>query len=390
MSRFLAPWRAFFASATDAPLAYGEAAGLMCLATLSLGRRVLDVGEGLRGNLFMLITGDSSVARKSTSVRYAAKMIDEVDPHRLGPSDYTMEGLFKWMTHEKDPETGKGRDKLTICSEEFGADLARRASYSATMAEDLCRLYDGGKFEKVRAKAESITIDKPRVNLLGAVAYPLLEQYLTIDDWFTGFLMRFVFVMPTQMRHQSLIQPRFPRALWDQAVIGLITIKDQLRNNLDPNGENKLALDPNAHVVYQNYIQRLQSEVDNRHIVATYLARFQVNVLKIALLYQLDIDPDQPVGHVAMNFAVHTAHSMCWPAFLHAYEIITAKSFEALLGTIIKRVRDSGAVPHRQLHEEFMKHHFFQRALQALIQGHVLESKIGLTNSSEPAYQLRP
>lgn len=387
MSRFLGSWRVFFEQATDAPLEYGEAAGLMCLATLAIGRRQLGVGKGIRPNLFMLITGDSSIARKSTAVRFAWDMIKEVAPDRVGPTDYTMEGLFKWMKENKGQD-GKGKSKLTLFAAEFGADLARRNAYGSTMAEDLCHLYDGEEINKVRSKSESITIDKPRVNLLGAIAYPLMEQYLTVDDWFTGFLMRFVYVRPIQMRPTALLQPDFPRTLWDNATAALLNLRDQLNADIDSTRENRVSIEPRARMKYEAFIRGLEARNDQRHIVATYLARFGTNVLKLALLYQIDLDPDQPVSEMAMDYAIWVSTAIYWPAFLRAYEL-TNKTFDAFLKLLLLRIKENGgSMPKLEVYREFGGKRDLNSALATLVTGGFIKLSVTVSPTGEPHFVL--
>jgi hypothetical protein len=221
MSRFLKPWRDFFLAATDAPHEFCEAAGLMCLANVSIGRRELDVGRGTRPNLFMMLVGDSSVARKSTSVSFAKLMTEAVECDRVGPRDYTVEALLKWMS-VKDPATNKGRNKVALFAEEFGSDLARMEAYASTMPTDFCALYDGDSFEKIRVgSAQPLVIDRPRVNLFAAAAYQMLSTYLKPKDWLNGYLMRFVYVAPGSARPKNYVTPPWPKAEFENERIAL-------------------------------------------------------------------------------------------------------------------------------------------------------------------------
>jgi hypothetical protein len=322
MSRFMGWWRAFFLAATDAPAVYGEGAGLMALSTLALGHRWVNVGQGVRPNIYMLLTGDSSVARKSTSVRFARQAIEEIAPQLVGPRDYTMEGLYKWM-REKNEATGKGRNKFCLFSEEFGSDLARSESYGGTMREDFCSLYDGDDFTKVRAKSDNFTILKPRVNLLGGVAYPLLSRYCSKDDWFIGFFMRFLFVSPIHMREQNDLQPKFPRAAWDTAVAGLASLYDQWHEK--PKG---LGLTPHAQHLYSSFLKTLSSNNEDA-VIPVYLARLGPNLLKLALLYQLDEDPDAEIGYAAMKNACDFTTYCLWPSFQKVYSVTVENEFDA-------------------------------------------------------------
>lgn len=337
MSRFMGWWRSFFLTATDAPAVYGEGAGLAALGTLALGYRWLSTGNGIRPNVYMLLTGDSSVARKSTAVRFARKAVEELNPGLVGPRDYTMEGLYGWM-QTKDETTGKGRNKFCLFSEEFGSDLARVEAYGGTYKADLCALYDGDDFVKVRAKADPITISKPRVSMLGGVAYPLLTQYCSKDDWFIGFLMRFLFVSPIEMRPTWDLQPQFPKGAWDTAISGLASIYDEMTSMAKP-----LALTRPAEQLYRAFLKRLPVSDAQDAVTPVYTQRLGPNVLKLALLYQLDEDPQCDVTDVAMQSAISFAEYCLWPSFKHAYRVSTLNEFDSALSTVAELAqRDEG------------------------------------------------
>jgi hypothetical protein len=323
-------WRAFFLAATDSPAVYGEGAGLVALSTLTLGNRWLNIGSGIRPNLYMLLTGDSSVARKSTAVRYARKAIEEINPGLVGPRDYTMEGLYKWMS-QKDEGTGKSRNKFCLFSEEFGSDLARTEAYGGTFKEDMCALYDGDDFTKVRAKSDSLTISKPRVNLLGGVAYPLLTRYCSKDDWFTGFLMRFLFVSPVEMRARWELQPPFPRSEWDTAVQALAALYEEMR---DP--PKAIGLSKPAEALYLSFLKSIPVMDSKDDVAPVYTQRLGPNVLKLALLYQLDDDPHSDVSDAAMQNAISFCHYCLWPSFRKAYKMSTLNDFDSALSHVME------------------------------------------------------
>lgn len=337
-------WRSFFLAATDSPAVYGEGAGLVALSTLTLGNRWLSVGSGIRPNLYMLLTGDSSVARKSTAVRFARKAIEEINPGLVGPRDYTMEGLYKWMA-QKDEQTGKSRNKFCLFSEEFGSDLARTEAYGGTFKEDMCALYDGDDFTKVRAKSDSITIAKPRVNLLGGVAYPLLTRYCSKDDWFTGFLMRFLFISPVEMRPTWVLQPQFPRAQWDSAVQALAALYEEMRDH-----PHALALSPGAQQLYMSFLKTVPVADAQDAVTPVYTQRLGPNVLKLALLYQIDDDPQADVSDAAMQNAIDFTNYCLWPSFRVAYRASTLNEFDSALHFVMEKAARPDGVPKAEIY----------------------------------------
>lgn len=359
MSHFMGWWRAFFLQATDAPAVYGEGAGLMVLSTLALGHRWVDTAQGIPPNLYLLLTGDSSVARKSTSVRFARQAVEELDPGLVGPKDYTMEGLYKWM-QVKDASTGKGRTKFGLFAEEYGTDLARAEAYGGTMREDLCGLYDGDDFSKVRAKSDSITILRPRVNLFGGVAYRLLAQYCSRRDWDTGFFMRFLFIAPTkdQMREKTVLPPKHPRAHWQHAIQQLGMLYDSWKTA--PMG---LALSQGAVQHYAHFMQTLPVRPGDEGIAPIYVERLRSNILKLALLYQLDRDPHADISVDAMNDACSFVTYCLWPSSQHVYKVTTAREFETALNTVVDLARRSIGVGRQEIYRTFSSERGLPQAL---------------------------
>lgn len=337
MSRFLANWRTFFLKATDASYEYCEAAGLMALSTMALGRRTLDVGRGLQPNLFLMLAGDSSIARKSTSVGLCKALIDRVDTDRIGPRDYTVEGLLKWMNAEKDPLTKKGRNKVVLFAEEFGSDLARIEAYGGTTTSDFCALYDGGSFEKVRAKAAPIIIEKPRINLFAAAAYQMLQTYLRTRDWLSGYMMRFVYVAPVSIRPRFTLPPTWPTNEFEAAVVSAKVLRDDLMRK-----HTKMGLDPVARRMFEQWsmsVETYTQSLPDNIILHTYTGRFLVNAQKLALLYQLDLDPMAPVSAQAAQQAIDFVTHVCWPSFVHVQQVTTLDDFVTSVRTVVDFVR---------------------------------------------------
>lgn len=356
-------WRTFFLQAVDAPAVYGEAAGLMALSTLALGHRWVETGQGIAPNLYMLLTGDSSVARKSTSVRFARQAVEEIEAGLVGPKDYTMEGLYKWM-QVKDEKTGKGRTKFGLFAEEYGSDLARAEAYGGTMREDFCGLYDGDDFSKVRAKSDSITILRPRINLFGGVAYRLLSQYCSRRDWDTGFFMRFLFIAPTpeQMREKTVLPPKFPRQHWQYAMQQLGALYDSWKGN--PYG---LAITPPAEAHYGQFISSLPMPVGDDGIAQIYIERLRSNILKLALLYQLDRDPHSDISLDAMIDACNFVAYSLWPSSQHVYKVTTAREFSTALNTVVELARRPNGITREEMYRTFSAERGLPQALMNFV-----------------------
>lgn len=370
MSRFITPFLDFFQKATDAPMAYGEAAALMAVSTIALGRRWVNIGEGIQANLFMMIVGDSSVSRKSTSVNYAKKMVNFVEPRRVAPNDYTMEALMKWMGDplEGEPKGSKlKQNNVSIFSDEFGTDLSRMTAYGPTMQADFCRLYDGEDITKIRITSSPLVVIRPRVSMLAGAAYQMLQQHLTAKDWTNGFLMRFLYVGPQYIRQKFSRQPSRPQLEWDIAQNGLNDILTELNQPVQfgqpalpglPHTTRTwfgLDLSPQAQWMFDNlnnYFDSIRTTLS--FIAQTYIERFKVSLQKVALLYQIDEDSTRAISAQSMQKAIDFCGNICWPSFQVAHEKTTSGEFAALAEIIMNVITAAGgSVQIRDLARQF-------------------------------------
>lgn len=348
VSRFITPFMTFFLNSTDAPEAFGITGALMALSTVLLGRKTLNVGAGIKPNLYAMLTGPSTAPRKSTSVVFAQRMVQLVEQDYVGPRDYTAEGLLKWMSGTN--ASKQKRTAFTLFSEEYGADLARREAYGATLDGDLCALYDGNSFTKVRAKASDLTIENPRVSLFAACAYNFIERYLTARDWSSGLLMRFLFISPGQMRPEMLVQPKEQPHLFDAAVNGLAAVRDQARAF-----PQALELTPAAEQLYSlaaaSY--RAQSMAFDDPVMSIYLGRLGPMILKVATLFQCDVDATLPVSYSAMEAAVNFIWCNALSGFMTTFDLTTRQDELTIGRKISMMARQPGGVPKLQLAEHF-------------------------------------
>lgn len=347
-SRFIVPYMEWFLNSTDAPHTFGEASALMCLSTVALRHRWLVGADTANANLYMMVVGPSSKARKSTTVKRAREMVERVWPSRVGPSDYTMEGLFKWM-NEKDPDTNEDHTALTLFASEFTADLARSAGYKNSFRDDLTNVYDGHNIIKIRSGiGKSIEVQSPRVSVMAAIAYDGFARNVTKNDWSSGFLMRFLYLAPTEYR-DMLIRP----AQEDTYRIGIATEALKSIGNELWAGARGLRLTEEAWKMYETALRKHIEHadaaftgdpvMDDEPLTTTYLHRFWPNIQKLALLYQLDIDPMTNVTAEAMQRALDFA-AHCWRSFMIAHRKTTANDFGTLCQMVLEKIDESGTV----------------------------------------------
>lgn len=310
MSRFLAAYEDLFAKSTDAPVEFGHAGGLAVLSTIALGRRWMDRGsETIHPNLFMLLCADSSKDRKSTSVKLAANLIRSEERSRLGPDNFTPEGLFTFMF--------KGHKELLLPIGEFGVFLSHASGHSKGLYAEMCNLYDGQDIVKARSKGDD-TIERPLVTLFGGVAYGMLEKYMDPKAWDAGFYPRMLWVTPITRRPPFIIVPETPYT--EQKIVwrNLKQLISDLQTTMDTCG--KMTLAKGADKDYEAFAESLVS--DEKQEDATVNAqreRLKNIVWKLAMLYQIDIDPNSEISIAAMDSAYAFAKTS-WISFKTVFD----------------------------------------------------------------------
>lgn len=377
---FMQAWSYFFERATDAPAAYGIGSGLMALSTISLGRLKLDNGQrGINSNLYMMLTGPSSIARKSTSVQFAQTAVETLEPSYVGPRDYTMEALASWMATSVAPGHHQAhstkRNRVCLFAEEFGADLAKRSQYNASFDTEFCHLYDGSSTEKIRADSrKSVRVDSPRVNIFAACAHTFLERYLSYDDWMSGFLLRFLYVEPTALRPRFASQPTFPHAEWGEAMRNLQWIKQALDYRSGLGLIPGSGLSPEARAVYESYTDWLASQVKEDGPPKNYLGRFFHSVLKCALLAQLNIEPQSlVVSYAAMMDAVKWSADIFWPSFLSVFKLTTQNDPKSLKSRLAAFIAQNPNVPVGVVGKTFLNAYRVDAAIRELVSMQVVD-----------------
>lgn len=335
MSRFLAPYMSYVAQQTDAPGEFGHAAGLMCLSGIAIGRRWLP--SGLHPNLYMLLVGPSSRDRKSTSISLGIDIFEDVEPQRMGPSDFTQEGLIAAMRTTKDSDPEVARKVISI--PEFGSYLAQgKKSYMIGGSTLLCQLYDGDTVTRARAK-DTLVVKKPRLSLIGGCAHGMLEQYVEKVDWEGGFFARMVFVLGRTKTHDYTSLPTKNDALRDVVRAALRDLSNELKAM--PGAH---PIDQAAQQMYDHYVRSIPDRSGDPATVAQR-ERLLNTIPKLALLYQLDQHAASPINVHSMQAAIAFSQH-AWESFRYAYGL-SAGSYKTKLS---KRVwRKISSSPNRML-----------------------------------------
>lgn len=182
---WLHDWVKFGAAKTDAPLISHVASGVAALSACAPANLMFrpHIGAPIHAAIWALIVGPSGIGRKSTCVRMASNLLNEIDPNIVGSQPDSAEGLMEELVQM--PQT-------TLVYTELGEFLAKTQPGSRQEAQRTLQtaLYDGVTMTR-RLARRTVTIEHPRLTLLGGVSDTYLERYTRDEDYTGGYMSRF-------------------------------------------------------------------------------------------------------------------------------------------------------------------------------------------------------
>lgn len=311
MSQFLAQWEEYAQSVTDAPHDFLHAAGIVALSGISLGRRWLERGaDGIHPAIYVMLLAGSSRDRKSYCVdKLAMKILRKVETKRVGPEDFSPEGLVtSYLPHD-----GVKRNKKVIPQPEFGKYLARsKQQYGASTSAVLCQLYDGATFDYQRSGKPPLTVKAPLTSLFGGVAYGMLVQHGNPMDWVSGFYARMLWVIPRERRPKFDPPPPANPEGFERCVRALRDLRDRLKAARRP-----LALTKDAENYYIEFAKTIPDDLIDPALAASR-ERLMDAVLRLSIIYQVDLNHNTDISVHAMRLACDFG-SRAWAATKVAY-----------------------------------------------------------------------
>lgn len=280
---------------SDAAPQYHQAGAFTILSAILSGAVRLPTSFGpVIPNMWFMILADTTLTRKSTSMRIATTVLDEVMPNAVVATDGSVEGILSAL-----------RDRAKVPSvylrDEFAGllEAMTHKDYMAGMAETFTKLYDGDSLKRVLRK-EEILIKHPVFIMYTAGTKTRIQNLLNESHIDSGFIPRFVFVTaiadPTRVRP---VGPPAPINVEDRRKITdelfnlnfrynsprLVIMNDgQSSSNLKPEFDAELT--PEAWARYNKFEKTLTDtalEAGLNHLTPVY-DRLAKSTLKAALL----------------------------------------------------------------------------------------------------------
>lgn len=334
-SHFIVPYMQFVGThITDGPYSFQETGALAILSTLAMGKRWIPKGSGIRPNAYFLLTAHSTGDRKTAAVDAAFEIIHAVAPERVGPSDFTPEGIYKVLA--KRPNT-------ILKFREFGRFVQIiKKNYNTDISGTLTDLYDGSRegIERVRIKGD-LKIENPHLSFLGAVTYAHLSQFMDPIEWETGFLSRIHFVTPQLSPYFAGDRPTPLSPQPDRVPGDIRPLVNRLHEMLRYMGDERpYTTHPSAVDYFRQWEQQaLPVESLENTIAIAQRGRFIQAVWKLAQVYQIDIDCTRLEISVEAVWRAILYTQACWESFKAVYAMTSTDKDSKYMQQMLKTIR---------------------------------------------------
>ncbi|MBC7233109.1 MAG: DUF3987 domain-containing protein [Chloroflexi bacterium] len=267
-------------SRTSAPVEYHEGVGLALLSTITQRRLVMRFShKPLYANLWVCLLGLSGVSKKSTSIGFGRELLIRAAADLELSNDFSLEALIAELA--KQPCGLFIRDEFSSFLETLKRD------YSKGLKDILAGLYDCPERFKRTLRGETFELEDVYMTALVATTPKRFLQLLELNDWFSGFVARWCFILP-----QGELE--FRPATYEETEARLE--RERLAQELAEmrqafqNGEVTCRFTEAGLQCYNEYCWQLQTQLldePNAEELSASYARLEETAVKAAMLYQL-------------------------------------------------------------------------------------------------------
>lgn len=187
---FIDDYREWAMEATDAVPDFHDLCIFIALSAIISNSVKLETSAGmLIPNLWGLVLGDSTLTRKTTSMRMVMDFLITMDNELVLATDGTAEGMLSGLAARPNKATVFYKDEISGFF-----DSMNKKDYMAGLQETLTALYDVPSIYIRRLRKETIVVESPSFVFLGGGVPDRI--YSSINDGFvlSGFLPRFLVV----------------------------------------------------------------------------------------------------------------------------------------------------------------------------------------------------
>jgi hypothetical protein len=186
----LDPYREWGIQATDAPAQFHDLSCMILLSAIVSNSVRLETSYAMMvPNLWGLILGESTVARKTTAMRMATDFLIKLEPELVLATDGSAEGVLTGLSTRPNRASVFYRDEVSGFFESLN-----KKDYLAGMPEVLTNLYDVPSVYTRRLRKETIHIESPAFIFFGGGVQERVYSAVTEEYIASGFMPRFLIV----------------------------------------------------------------------------------------------------------------------------------------------------------------------------------------------------
>lgn len=321
---FVDEWVNWARKHTDAPAEYHRQAALTILSAVyseyghirpSFAR---DKVHGMKLNVWFMTLGRSTKDRKSTAREYMLTLLralENGDREYLFPEDFTPSSVSLLLPEWANKSVVYARDEV----QGLFAELLNQ-SYMAGGSAVMTKLYDGWSPSRARASGDKKKTKSVPVSFIMSLTGILTEtaDVLTVKDFKTGFLTRFLYVTAT--RPADYVEPDIEQAPADDEpdegdeVFTSFVNRFQLNKNywemyVDEGETIRVYVEDNVWKRFQQFkrdVEAAVAQTQHQEVIGSSADRLVISVLKISALFAMD-DRSSTVNMTHMLHAISYA-----------------------------------------------------------------------------------
>ena len=276
---------------TEAP-AEGHLIAALVTASALVGKkvRIVEWGHGsLYLNLWAAIVGPSTLARKSTVVGMAERVIRDVEAGLRLPDDTTAAALIDQLDK---------RDERVWLHSELAMLFAQcEAKFNVGMAQQMATLYDVPAVWEVARKGTKgenpvVSVSRPYVAILGATTTAWFKEHLSEADLLGGLYGRFLYIPILDPGAEGRLLS-IPPAADPGRYQGVL---DQAKRLYSCTGTMSLADIGEPYDRWYRQHRAALYKLEDRERLGSFWSRLETSCLKLAALYELSLATATPVA----------------------------------------------------------------------------------------------
>jgi hypothetical protein len=259
-------------------------------------------------NEFMLLTGDSSKARKGSSWDHVRRLIAAIDPtieRRILTGLSSGEGLIWAVRDPTAQDPGISDQRLLVIEPEFASVLKASAREISTLSPTLRSAWDGRPLA-ILTRTAPARASSAHIALIGHITQHELRRHTTQVELANGYLNRILIVA---CRRQRLL----PEGGHHDPLHGTGLTRQLAATLKRAQTTGQVHLHPDARELWHDAYRQLAQPQPG--IVGQLTARAEAHTIRLALIYAL-ADGQRQIGpqHLTAALALHdyAASSAAW------------------------------------------------------------------------------